>query len=315
MTRSTVALRLPDLRLPDLTDRLAVVTGASDGMGVVIAASLAAAGAEVVLPVRSADKGAAAVARIRATVPDAAVSTRPLDLASLDSVARLVASMGDDARPIHLLVNNAGVMTPPQRRETVDGHELQWGTNHLGHAALTLGLLPLLRAGAARVVHQTSIAARGGRVVWDDLDGERDYDAMTSYVQSKLAVALFGRALDERSRTEGWGISSAVSHPGVSPTNLLAAQPGFGRPRETGARRVIRVLSRLGVVGTVASAAEPALLAATEPDAGGAFFGPSRTVGGRARRIEPWAPLRDTAEADRVWAETVRLVGPRFAVA
>jgi NAD(P)-dependent dehydrogenase (short-subunit alcohol dehydrogenase family) len=296
------------LTLPDLHGRLAVVTGASDGIGTVIADRLAAAGAEVVLPVRSPEKGARAIARILSTAPDATASVRALDLSSLDSVRALVQTLTAEGRPIHVLVNNAGVMTPPTRQETADGFELQWGTNHLGHAALTLGLLPLLRAGGARVVHQTSIAARSARIVWDDLDGTREYDVMASYGQSKLAVALFGRELDARSRAEGWGITSAIAHPGVSPTNLLAAQPGLGRDRETGSRRVIRVLSRLGVVGTVASAAEPALLAATAPDAGDAFFGPSRTVGGAARRIDPWPPMRDMAEARRLWDETVRLV-------
>ncbi|MFJ6651423.1 SDR family oxidoreductase [Microbacterium sp. NPDC091313] len=299
--------------LPDLTGRLAVVTGASDGIGTVIAARLAAAGAEVVLPVRSPEKGARAIERIRAGAPDVAASVRSLDLSSLDSVASLVETLTAEGRPIHLLVNNAGVMTPPARSETADGFELQWGTNHLGHAALTLGLLPLLRAGSARVVHQTSIAARSGRIVWDDLDGQREYNAMTSYVQSKIAVGLFGRELDARSRAEGWGITSMLAHPGVSPTNLLAAQPGLGRQRDTPARRVIRLLARVGVVGTVASAAEPALLAATDPDAVDAFFGPSRTVGGPAKRVALWAPLRDQAEAARLWDETVRLVGPRFA--
>lgn len=306
MARSTVTL-------PDLHGRLAVVTGASDGIGVVIATRLAAAGAEVILPVRSPEKGARALDRLRAQVPDAAASVRTLDLSALDSIAALVDTLTAEGRPIHLLVNNAGVMAPPSRQETADGFELQWGTNHLGHAALTLGLLPLLREGGARVVHQTSVAARSGSIRWDDLDGRRDYDVMASYVQSKIAIALFGRELDARSRAAGWGVSSAVAHPGVSPTNLLAAQPGLGRQRETTGRRVIRLLSRVGVTGTVASAAEPALLAATTPDAGDAFFGPSRTVGGPARRIEPWAPLRDRAEASRVWDETVRLVGPRFA--
>jgi NAD(P)-dependent dehydrogenase (short-subunit alcohol dehydrogenase family) len=297
------------LALPDLHGRLAVVTGASDGIGVVIATRLAAAGAEVVLPVRSAQKGERALERLRAAAPDAVASTRPLDLSSLASVAAFADDLRAEGRPLHVLVNNAGVMTPPTRQQTADGFELQWGTNHLGHAALTLGLLPLLQRGRARVVNQTSIAARRGRIAWDDLDAARAYDAMSAYTGSKLAMALFGLELDARSRAEGWGISSALSHPGVSPTNLLAAQPGIGRERETAARRIIRMLSRIGVTGTVASAAEPALLAATAPDAGGAFFGPARLVGGPARRIEPWPSLDDAGEARRVWDETVRVVG------
>lgn len=304
----------PPFRVPAQNGRLAVVTGASDGIGVVIATELARAGAEVILPVRNEDKGARAVARVLAEVPAARVSTRRLDLSSLDSVTAFADGLRREGRPVGLLVNNAGVMTPPERQETADGHELQWGTNHLGHAALTFGILPLLREGGARVTHQTSIAARAGRIRWDDLDSRSQYDGMAAYRQSKIAVGLFARELDARSRAEGWGISSSLAHPGVSPTNLLAAQPGLGRERETGGRRVIRWLSRLGVAGTVASAANPALMAATEPAAGAGFYGPARLIAGRPTRLDPWPPLADGAEAARLWDETVRLVGARFAV-
>lgn len=296
-----------------LSGRLAVVTGASDGIGTVIATRLAALGAEVVLPVRSAQKGQRALDALRRDVPDAVASTRTLDLANLGSVDALARGLREEGRPVHLLVNNAGVMTPPQRQETADGFELQWGTNHLGHAALTLGLLPLLRAGGARVVHQTSIAARRGSLAWDAVDG-RPYDAMASYVASKIAVGLFARELQERSRANGWNITSTLAHPGVSPTNLLNAQPGLGRERELVGRRVIRVLSRLHVTGTVASAAEPAVLAAITPTADSTFYGPSRLIGGPARTIDPWAPFCDEAEARRVWDATAEAVGPRFRV-
>jgi NAD(P)-dependent dehydrogenase (short-subunit alcohol dehydrogenase family) len=296
------------IELPDLHGTRAVVTGASDGIGLVIARRLAEAGADLVLPVRNAAKGDAAVSRIRAAVPAAEVATAPLDLSSLESVAAFADRMRSDGRPIHLLVNNAGVMTPPTRQTTADGHELQFGTNHLGHAALTFGLLPLLRDGRARVVHQTSIAARRGAVMWGDLDARREYDGMRAYTSSKIAVALFARALDAHSRAAGWGISSSLSHPGVSPTNLLAAQPGLGRQRELFGRRVIRVLSRIGVTGTVERAAGPALLAATEPDAGDRFFGPSRVVAGAPGRRALWVPFEDSADAARMWDETERLL-------
>jgi NAD(P)-dependent dehydrogenase (short-subunit alcohol dehydrogenase family) len=294
--------------LPDLGGVRAVVTGASDGIGLVIARRLAESGASVVLPVRNAAKGDAAAERIRAAAPAAEVATSPLDLSSLESVTAFADRMRGDGRPIHLLVNNAGVMTPPTRQTTADGHELQFGTNHLGHAALTFGLLPLLRDGRARVVHQTSIAARRGVVMWDDLDARREYDGMRAYTSSKIAVALFARALDARSRAAGWGISSALSHPGVSPTNLLAAQPDIGRPRELFERRVIRALSRIGVTGTVERAAGPAFLAATEADAGDRFFGPRRVVAGAPGRRALWAPFADPADAERMWDETERLL-------
>ena len=303
--------RTSDADLPDLTGQLAVVTGASDGIGHVVATRLARAGAEVVMPVRSAEKGERAAQRIRDAVPGAVVGTRPLDLSSLASVAALVDGLGAEGRPVHLLVNNAGVMRPAARQETVDGFELQMGTNHLGHAALTLGLLPLLRAGRARVVHQTSVAARRGRIDWDDLDARRSYDVMAAYSASKIAVGLFARELDRRSREAGWGVSSTLAHPGVSPTNLLAAQPGMGRPGVSPERRVIGVLSRLGVVGTVESAALPALAAARPDTAGDEFWGPRRTLGGPPARQQFWEPLRDTTEARRLWDVSEQLTGVR----
>jgi NAD(P)-dependent dehydrogenase (short-subunit alcohol dehydrogenase family) len=308
--------RTADLSIPDLTGKRAVVTGASDGIGQVIAARLAQAGAAVVMPVRTIAKGESAADRIRAETPGADVTTRRLDLSSLDSVAALTAELTAEGQPIHILVNNAGVMTPPHRQETQDGFELQLGTNHLGHFALTLGLLPLLTAGGARVTHQTSVAARRGEINWSDLNWTSTYDSMKAYVQSKVAVALFARELDARSRQAGWGISSNLSHPGVSPTNLLAAQPGMGRQRQTGSRHIVRLFSRLGLAGTVSSAALPALQAATDPAAqGDQFYGPKRTIGGPPVLIdELWAPMRSMDDARRLWDESARLVGDRFAV-
>ncbi|RBM20454.1 SDR family oxidoreductase [Streptomyces sp. PT12] len=310
--------RTIDITIPDLSGKLAVVTGASDGIGLVIARRLLAAGAEVITPVRNPAKGENAVGRLRDLVPGASVSTRSLDLSSLASVTALADQLVAEGRPIHILINNAGVMTPPSHQVTQDGFELQWGTNHLGHFALTQGLLPLLRQGGARVTHQTSIAARSGKINWDDLNWDRGYHVMNAYRQSKIAVGLFARELDARSTAAGWGITSNLSHPGISPTNLLAAQPGLGRRKDTGGRRMIGLLSRWGILaGTVESAALPALLAATGPDArGGEFYGPnarSHLRGAPALR-ELWPPLRDMDEARRVWEVSEELVGARFPV-
>ncbi|RIQ34029.1 SDR family oxidoreductase [Jiangella rhizosphaerae] len=304
-----------DIDIPDQSGRLAVVTGASDGIGFVIATRLAGAGADVVMPVRSTAKGEKAADRIRGQVPGAKVTTRPLDLSSLDSVAAFVDQLVGEGRPIDILVNNAGVMTPPSRQLTEDGFELQFGTNHLGHFALTLGLLPLLREGRARVTHQTSVAARRGAINWGDLNWERSYDARKAYSQSKIAVGLFARELDQRSALAGWGITSNLSHPGVSPTNLLAAQPGMGRQRDTGSVRLIRVLSRLGLAGTVESAALPALLAATGAGSRGSeFYGPRRRgdISGPPGRRDLWPPLRGMDDARRLWDVSEGLVGARF---
>ncbi|WP_166846044.1 SDR family oxidoreductase [Isoptericola sp. BMS4] len=306
-----------DLTIRDLTGSRALVTGASDGVGLRIATRLAGAGAEVLMPVRNPAKGAAAATRIRERHPGARLTLLDLDLASLASVAALGETLTAEGTPIHLLVNNAGLMTPPERRTTADGFEVQLGTNHLGHFALTARLLPLLRAGRARVVSQTSVAARRGRMLWDDMDAERSYDAMRSYRQSKLACGLFGFELSRRSQAGGWGVTSAVSHPGVAPTSLLAARPEVNRAADTREVRLIRWLSARGlVVGTVETAALPALMAAASPEArDGGFYGPGWPghMGGPPGEAMPWAPLRSTADAARLWTVSEELTGVAFA--
>ena len=300
------------LTLPDLGGRRVLVTGASDGIGLEIAARFAGAGAEVVVPVRNRDKGAATVARITAQHPDASVLLEDLDLSSLESVSTLGERMRSEGTPIDVFVGNAGVMNPPERQTTRDGFELQFGTNHLGHVALVGALLPLLRAANGRVVMQSSVAAQRASIRWDDLQSERDYDVARAYGQSKLACALFALELGRRSRAGGWGITSAVSHPGVAPTSLLAARPEIGRSGDTVAVRLIRWLSARGLlVGTPASAAEPALLAATDADLDGGFVGPTGPgqLGGPAGRRKPWAPLLRDDDAARLWDVSESLVG------
>lgn len=297
--------RTIDIQIPDLAGKLALVTGASDGIGLRIAERLARAGAEVLIPVRSRAKGEAAADRVRSTVPGANIGVRSLDLSSLTSVSELADQLLAEERPIHVLINNAGVMTPPTRQESADGHELQFATNHLGHFALTMRLLPLLRAGRARVTTQVSIAANEGAISWDDIDWERSYDARKAYSSSKIALGLFALELDRRSTASGWGITSNLSHPGISPTNLLAAQPGMGRSKDTLSVRVIRTMSRLGViVGTPESAALPAVYAAADPAAsGGRFYGPDgfQHLRGRPAEQPLYSRLRSAEEAQRMW--------------
>lgn len=308
--------RTIDIDLPDLTGTRALVTGASDGMGLLIAARLAAAGAELVLPVRNPAKGEAAASRIRETAPGAVIDLPAMDLSSLHSIASAADGLLAEGAPIHLLIGNAGVMTPPERQATADGFELQWGTNHLGHVALVGRLLPLLRAGRARVVSQVSVAAARGTVNWDDPNWERGYDGMRAYRQSKIAFGLFGLELERRSRAGGWGITSTLSHPGVAPTSLLAARPELGRAQATRGRRLIQWMSDRGIlVGTVASAGLPALLAATTPDAGGKLYGPSGPghTGGAPAEQPLYPPLRSAEDAARVWELSQRLTGVTFA--
>lgn len=304
--------RNEQMTLPDLGGRRVLVTGASDGIGLEIAARFAGAGAEVVVPVRNRDKGTAALAEIVDRHPDAAVVLEDLDLASLASVAALGERLRAEGTPLDVVVGNAGVMNPPQRQTTRDGFELQFGTNHLGHVALVGELLPLLRSAHGRVVMQSSVAARRASIRWDDLQSERDYDVARAYAQSKLACALFALELGRRSRAGGWGVSAAVSHPGVAPTNLLAARPEIGRSGDTVSVRMIRWLSARGILaGTPASAAEPALLAATDPSLDGAFVGPTGLgqTSGPAGRREPWAPLLRDDDAARLWDVSEALVG------
>ncbi|GHE76598.1 short chain dehydrogenase [Amycolatopsis deserti] len=311
-----MARTTPDIPVPDLTGKLAVVTGASDGVGLGLATRLAAAGAEVVVPVRNRRKGEAAIAKIHRRHPDAGISLRDLDLSSLESVAAVADRLTEEGRPIHILVNNAGVMTPPDRQTTKDGFELQFGTNHLGHFALVARILPLLRAGGARVTSQISVAAGRHSINWDDLQWERGYHGNRAYSQSKIAFGLFGLELERRSREGGWGITSNLSHPGVTPTNLLAARPEVGRERDATLVRFIRALSARGILfGKVESALLPALYAATSPDAeGGRFYGPSgfRHLSGPPAGQQLYPRLRSTDDARRIWEISEDLTGFRF---
>jgi NAD(P)-dependent dehydrogenase (short-subunit alcohol dehydrogenase family) len=304
---------MTDFEVPDLHGKLAVVTGGSDGLGLGIARRLARAGAEVILPVRNPAKGAAAAASIGGDV-----SLRTLDLSSLASVAALADTLLAEDRPIHLLINNAGVMAPPTRQVTADGFELQFQTNYLGHFALVARLLPLLRAGRARVTTQASIAALSGRMHFDDLQGEGSYTPWRSYNQSKLATLLFGLELDRRSRAGGWGLTSNVAHPGFTSTNLQAAGPSMGRTRTSPMRPIFQGLSRLGwPVQTVDRGLLPALYAATSPRAaGGRFYGP-RGLGhftGAAAEQRIYRSGRDDAAAARLWAVSAELAHVGFAV-
>ncbi|MCF6385648.1 SDR family oxidoreductase [Mycobacterium sp. MBM] len=304
--------------VPDMQGRLAVITGASDGIGYALACRLARAGADLVLPVRNLAKGDTAVQKIRTIAPGASIQLLPLDLSSLQSVADLAQSLLSAGRPINVLINNAGVMSPPERQTTADGFELQWGTNHLAHFALTARLLPLLSAGNARVTTQSSVSAQMNGINWDDLNFEESYSDSKAYSQSKIANLMFALELDRRSNASGWGITSNASHPGVTPTNLLKAQPEMGRPRDTLGFRMVKMCAQLGLLNRSAEQGMlPALYAATHPDAqGGKFYGPSGFLhlSGSPAEQQVYRPARDAEEAARVWERSEKLVGVQFAV-
>ena len=311
--------RTIDITIPNLSGQRAVITGASDGIGLGMAARLASAGAEVIMPVRNTTKGDAAVAQIIKAAPGANVSLRSLDLSSLESVAALSDTLRGEGRPIHVLINNAGVMSPPSRQTTADGFEVQFGTNYLGHFALVAGLLPLLRDGGARVTSQLSIGARRGKINWDDLNWERNYSATRAYSQSKIALGLFGLELERRSRADGWGITSYLAHPGVAPTSLLAARPELDRDKDTPQYRLVRGLSDRGILlGTVESAVLPALMAATDPKAKpGGLYGPRGfgNLGGPPAEQKMYAPLRSIDDASRIWQVSEELTKTAFQAA
>jgi NAD(P)-dependent dehydrogenase (short-subunit alcohol dehydrogenase family) len=305
--------------VPDLSGRLAVVTGANSGLGFGLARRLSAAGADVVMAIRNRAKGEAAIDEIRATVPNAKLTIKPLDLSSLAGVAALGEELNADGRPIDILVNNAGVMTPPQRDTTTDGFELQFGSNHLGHFALTAHLLPLLRAAdQARVVSLSSLAARQGRIHFDDPQFEKSYTPMRAYGQSKLAVLMFARELDRRSKEAGWGIVSNAAHPGLTKTNLQISGPSRGRAKPSTMERLYTLSWRLTpfLWQEIDEGILPALYAATSPQAeGGAFYGPHgiyEAAGGGVTAAKVPARARDDADCRRLWEISERLTGVNY---
>ncbi|MFF4649117.1 SDR family oxidoreductase [Streptomyces sp. NPDC001380] len=304
-----------DIPVPDRSGTLAVVTGANSGIGFETARRLARAGAEVVLAVRNAAKGAEAVDRIRREHPDAAVSAEPLDLADLGSVAAFARLLLDRDRPLDLLVNNAGIMAVPTRHTTADGFELQFGTNHLGHFALTGRLLPLLvRGRSPRVVTVSSLAHFIGRLDFGDLQAERSYGAWRAYGASKLANLLFAKELQRRSDRGGWGLLSAAAHPGSTVTNLQQTGPNLGTGREGGGMSAL-VMSLPGAAQQPEQGALPTLYAATGPDAaGGGYYGPDGVFGTTGGPAPARASRRaqDEGTAARLWDVSEQLTGVRY---
>lgn len=296
--------------IPSQQGRSAVITG-TGGLGYQDALALARAGAEVIVAGRNQDKGAEAIAKIKAEIPGAKVSFEIVDLASLASIADFGARLSSQRESLDLLINNAAVMTPPKRQETSDGFELQFGTNYLGHFALTAHLLPLLRKGSnPRVISLSSVAARQGAINFEDLQAERGYKSMAAYSQSKLACLMFAFELQRRSDAEGWGLSSIAAHPGISRTDLLHNAPG--RRSVVGiARSLLWFLFQPPAQGAL-----PTLFAATAPNAEpGAYYGPDKvgeTRGAPAMAKTPPQAM-DAVAAARLWDISARLAGISFA--
>jgi NAD(P)-dependent dehydrogenase (short-subunit alcohol dehydrogenase family) len=301
--------------VPDQTGKLAVVTGANSGTGKEAAKRLAAAGAHVVMAVRTVAKGEAARAEILAAHPQAQLEVSRIDLADLDSVRDFADRLTARGTPLDLLLNNAGVMTPPTRMTTADGFELQLGSNYLGPFALTMRLLPvLLSAGSPRVVTMSSGMANFGRIHFDDLQWERRYRSAAAYSQSKLADLLMARHLATVATQRGWHLISTAAHPGFTRTNLQTAGASLGqdKPRRAIIGSVPLLPSQAPEQGT-----EPLLYAATSPDAvNGGYYGPSRFMElvGPTKVARVNRRMRDDAVAARLWAEAERLTGTSLPV-
>jgi len=295
-------------RIPDQGGRTAVVTGANSGLGLVTARELARAGAHVVLACRNLGKGEAARREIEAAAPGAPVELEELDLSSLDSVRAFAERFRGGHEGLDLLINNAGVMATP-RGQTADGFELQFGTNHLGHFALT-GLLIGSMEGRedARVVTLSSTAHRTGRIAFDNLGGERRYFRWRAYGQSKLANLLFALELERRLRSAGSTVKSLAAHPGYAATNLQSAGPPLVD------RLFMRVSNRV-IAQSDDMGALPTLYAATEPGlAGGTYVGPDGFAEqrGHPKPVVPNKAARDEQVARRLWEVSEEMTGVRF---
>jgi NAD(P)-dependent dehydrogenase (short-subunit alcohol dehydrogenase family) len=292
--------------------RRALVTGVTSGLGEHVAVALARRGHEVVLAARNPDKLRTTLGLVREAVPGAALHPLVVDLADLASVRRAAAEAAA-LGPLHVLVNNAGVMATPHRR-TVDGFELQLGTNHLGHFALTGLLLPaLLGSGGARVVTVSSLAARAARAVpTGDPRESRRYRKWSAYAESKLANLLFTVELDRRARQRDWQLTAVAAHPGYSATNLVDSGLNLGRRRVAGAIGV--AVTRL--VGQSAEAgAQPLVMAATEPGLeGGTYLGPGGPgeLHGAPQVVRLPRRALDADLAARLWASSERATGVAF---
>ncbi len=298
--------------IPQCDGKTILITGASSGLGFEAAQLLAGRGATVIMAVRDRAKGDAAASLIRTAVPDAQLHLSTLDLADLASIGRFAEDIRDSHDRVDALINNAGVMAIP-RRLTTDGFEMQFGTNHLGHFALTGLLLPLLlHTPHARVVTVSSGVHMVGRIDFADLQGQRSYSDWRAYAQSKLANLLFAYELQRKLAAAGAGAISLAAHPGYAATNLQMVGPEMYRSRM---RRAAMVASNRIVAQSAAMGALPEIYAATAPSAQGAdFYGPGGLFGTRGfpRKVRSSPASHDQAVAARLWQVSEELTGVTY---
>lgn len=297
----------------DMTGKRVVVTGANSGLGFETVRALAGAGAKVIMACRNPDKAQAAVDKLRAELPAADITVRTLDLASLASVEAFAAALSAELPSLDVLVNNAGLMAIP-RRLTADGFEMQLGTNHLGHFALTGRLLPLLEAAPApRVVNVASGAHRMGKMDFDDLMGERSYGPWSAYGQSKLSNLLFTYELERRLRAAGKRTIAVAAHPGYASTELQGVAP---KMEGSSLKGWIMDLGNSLLGQSAARGALPQIHAATAPGVkGGEYYGPDGLIemwGKGATRVESNARSHDVASQKRLWEMSTDLTHVDF---
>jgi NAD(P)-dependent dehydrogenase (short-subunit alcohol dehydrogenase family) len=293
--------------IPDQSGRVAVVTGANSGLGLITARELARKGARVILACRNLQKGEAAIHEVTEAASGPDPELEELDLADLSSVRSFAGRVVAGGEGVDLLINNAGVMAPPRRR-TADGFELQFGTNHLGHFALTNLLLPLMEGREdARVVTLSSNAHKLGRIAFDNLNGDRRYFRWNAYGQSKLANLLFALELDRRLRAEGSTVKSLAAHPGYAATNLQSAAAPV-------VDRLVMKVSNAVVAQSGEMGALPMLFAATQPGVeSGLYIGPDGLgeQRGHPKVVKPSGAARDETAARRLWEVSEELTGVR----
>ncbi len=297
--------------VPDESGRVAIVTGSNTGLGYDTARVLAARGAKVVMAVRDTAKGEAAAARIRGITPRADVTVHKLDLGSLDSVRTASAELAAAYPRIDLLINNAGVMYPP-KQSTADGFELQFGTNHLGHFALTgLLLKNMLSVDGSRVVAVASIAHRiKAKIDFADLQWEhRRYDRVAAYGQSKLANLMYAYDLQRRLSAANAKTISVAAHPGVAATELVRHVPGASLPGVSWLSGRLLNTSELGALPTLRAATDPAVR-------GGQYWGPDgfKELRGYPKLVDSSTQSHDTAIQDRLWTVSEELTGVTYPV-
>ena len=298
--------------VPTQAGRTAVITGANTGIGFEAARVLAARGASVVLAVRNLDKGKDAATQISAASPGADVTVQHLDLTSLDSIRAAAEELRANHNKIDLLINNAGVMYPP-RSKTIDRFDLQFGTNHLGHFALTGLLLDrLLPIAGSRVVTISSLGHRiRARIHFDDLQFDHRYSRVSAYGQSKLANLMFTYELQRRLVPSATAIAVAA-HPGMSNTELIRNSP----PVLRAVTEMFGLYSRF-VAQPAAMGALPTLRAATDPGVlGGQYYGPGGFFGARGypKLAESNGQSHDTAIQRRLWTVSEELTGVSYPI-